>query len=431
MVCDVDPASNKSYSLDHSNELSEQMGELFASGAGCDFNLIFFYTLEDSLNVETPQAKPKNTKESISVHRLVLSLFSLKLDLSNSSCEVVTTSNCQPHVRDFIRYLYTRSITVTSSSMQCLHQLAAEFGAKNLLEEIGRLFVPLLPEDTSFRTQVALFRYAERSGDDLLRENVLRYLGWNMEPLVASAQWKSLPEELLRGLLVRTDLVLPDEAWLLAALHAWMLGQSDAVTPEQQAALLGHVRFPMMTPEQLYELPFTSRLYSSNKELFNTGILLGFQFHALNFSVITERVDEHSKQFQSRIYTANPWSISFNITKVFRQGSYERSFKTPVPIASSLPFTHILWGASVYVSDSVCSYHDISCKLFSAQLRKNVHLGQYEGRFQFSNQLLLTCKGNYVFHVQEFKNTEARIANIPVLCPDDLTYQLVVRQQYI
>ena len=121
------------------------------------------------------------------------------------------------------RYLYTRSITVTSSSMQCLHQLASEFGAERLMEDIGRLFVPLLPEDSSFRTQVALCRYAGRSGDDLLRENVLRYLGWNVEPLVASAQWVSLPEELLKGLLVRTDLVLPDEAWLLGALDAWCL----------------------------------------------------------------------------------------------------------------------------------------------------------------------------------------------------------------
>ena len=110
--------------------------------------------------------------------------------------------------------------------MQCLHQLASEFGAERLMEDIGRLFVPLLPEDSSFRTQVALFRYAGRSGDGLLRENVLRYLGWNVEPLVASAQWVSLPEELLKGLLVRSDLVLPDEAWLLGALDACVCSSS-------------------------------------------------------------------------------------------------------------------------------------------------------------------------------------------------------------
>ncbi|XP_031442871.1 galectin-3-binding protein B-like [Clupea harengus] len=166
--------------------------------------------------------------------------------------------NCQPFIRNFIRYLYTRSITVTSASMQCLHQLASEFGAERLMEDIGRLFVPLLPEDSSFRTQVALFRYAGRSGVGLLLENALRYLGWNVEPLVASAQWVSLPEELLKGLPVRSDLVLPDEAWLLGALDAWMLAQGEEVNPEQQAALLGHVRFPMITPVQLYEMPFTS-----------------------------------------------------------------------------------------------------------------------------------------------------------------------------
>ncbi|XP_076146830.1 galectin-3-binding protein A-like [Alosa pseudoharengus] len=454
VVCDVDPAFNitKSYPLDHSIELTDQLGELFDSGTGCDFTLTFSYSPEDSVEAETVQAQAQanNNKESVCVHRLVLFLYP-KFVVINSSFEMEISSNCQPYIREFTRYLYTRTVTVTVSSMQCLHQLASDFGAVRLLEDIGRLFVPLLPEDTSFRTQVALFKYAGRSGDGLLRDNVLRYLGWNMEPLVASAQWKSLPEELLKGLLVRTDLVLPDEAWLLAALEAWVLEQGEAVTPEQQAALLGHLRFPMMTPEQLYEVPFTARLYSSHKELFSAGILQGFQFHALNFSVLTGHVEGQSEQFQSRIYTAAPWSISFNASNLpirrydyydaygRRSGRYgyesydryspirQKRFTTPLPLTYSPRY--VPWLAEVFSPDQSCITKGQQCKhsfRLSPTQRTSV---------QFSNQLLLACRESYVFNVQEFKNNEAKISNdsmvIPITCPDDLTYQFVVRPQYV
>ncbi|XP_062376584.1 galectin-3-binding protein A-like [Sardina pilchardus] len=451
VVCDVDPAFNisKSYPLDHSIELTEELGELFDSGTGCDYTLTFSYTPEDSMEAEpeTDQAPSNNNKESVCVHRLVLSLFP-KFVVINSSYELEINSNCQPYIREFTRYLYTRTVTVTVSSMQCLHQLASEFGAMRLLEDIGRLFVPLLPEDTSFRTQVALFKYAGRSGDGLLRDNVLRYLGWNMEPLVASAQWKSLPEELLKGLLVRTDLVLPDEAWLLAALEAWVLEQGEAVTHEQQAALLGHLRFPMMTPDQLYEVPFTARLYSGHKDLFSAGILQGFQFHALNFSVLTGHVDGRSEQFQSRIYTADPWSVSFNASNLpIRRydyydaygrryngvyGGYDRygaigqkRFTTPLPLTYSPRY--VPWLAEIFSPDQNCNGQQCKHSLrLSATKRTSV---------QFSNQLLLACKERYVFHVQEFKNDRAKISNdsmvLPITCPDDLTYQVVVRPQYV
>ncbi|KAL2085646.1 hypothetical protein ACEWY4_018966 [Coilia grayii] len=447
VTCDVDPALNtsKSYSMDHSIELSDQMGELFDSGTGCDVNLTFSYPAEDLLELETQETPANNKKESICVHSLVLALFP-KVVASNSNHEMEISSNCQRYIKEFVRYLYTRKITVSSASMQCLHQLASEFGTERLMEDIGRLFVPLLPEDSSFRTQVALFKYAVRSGDGQLRDNVLRYLGWNMEPLVASAQWKSITEELLMGLLVRSDMVLPDEAWLLGALDAWVLEHGDAVKPEHQAALLGHVRFPMMTPERLYELPFTSRLYSGHKELFHAGMLLGFEFHALDFSVLTRHMDNQSEQFQPRIYTASPWRVSFNVTNLSRYstqiynhyGGYshygeryggKKSFNTPLPLTSTHSSKYISWVAEIFSTNQRCLSYG-QCDNFSVQLQKT----ERQETFKFSNQLLLACRGSYVFHVQGLKNDDTSILNTsatPAPCPDGLIYQFVVRPQYI
>ncbi|XP_063063056.1 galectin-3-binding protein A-like [Engraulis encrasicolus] len=451
VVCDVDPALNtsKSYSMDHSIELSDQMGELFDSGTGCDVTLTFGYPADDSLELETQEGQSPDeniNKESMCVHSLVLSLFP-KIVISNSSHDMQISSKCQHYVRDFVRYLYTRKITVNSGSMQCLHQLASEFGAERLIEDIGRLFVPLLPEDSSFRTQLALFKYAGLVGDNQLRENVLRYLGWNMEPLVSSAQWKNAPQALVKGLLVRSDLVVPDEAWLLGALDAWMLEQGESLKLEHQAALLAHLRFPMMTTEKLYELPFISRLYTSHKDLFQNGMLLGFQFHALDFSTLTRHMDNQSEQLQPRIYTASPWSASFNITNLSRynrynyhhyNGQYEehfggkKTFNTPLPLTSTLSSKYISWVAEIFSMDRKCrNYGYKHCEDFSVRLQRTDGRG---GSFKFSNQLLLACGGSHVFHVQELKTGEATISTnssgIPAPCPNDLTYQFIVRPQY-
>ena len=101
----TDPAFNntKSYPLDHSIELSGQLGELFDSGKGCDFTLTFSYPPEDSLEVERLEAPADNTKESICVHSLVLSLFP-KFVTNNSIYEMDISLNCQPFIRNFIRY---------------------------------------------------------------------------------------------------------------------------------------------------------------------------------------------------------------------------------------------------------------------------------------------------------------------------------------
>ena len=101
----TDPAfnNNKSYPLDNSIELSGQLGELFDSGKGCDFTLTFSYPPGDSLEVETLEAPADNTKESVCVHSLVLSLFP-KFVTNKSIYEMDISLNCRHYIREFVRY---------------------------------------------------------------------------------------------------------------------------------------------------------------------------------------------------------------------------------------------------------------------------------------------------------------------------------------
>ncbi|KAK3553287.1 hypothetical protein QTP86_032753, partial [Hemibagrus guttatus] len=168
--------SNYKFQLDHSLGLSGELGRIFDSGDNCDFSVVVRDPRED-------QAEQK----TVCVHRLILSLYpQFNISDSNKDHTVEISQNCHPHISSFLRYLYTRKIDITLSSAQCLHQLSYIYQLQQLLEEIGRIFTLLLPQDSTFRTQVSLYEYSVRTKDMLLQENVLQYLSWNFESLVDS-----------------------------------------------------------------------------------------------------------------------------------------------------------------------------------------------------------------------------------------------------
>ncbi|KTG05863.1 hypothetical protein cypCar_00005345, partial [Cyprinus carpio] len=187
------------------------------------------------------------------------------------------------------------NIDVSITSAQCVHQLAFIFGVKKLMEDVGRAFSLLLPEDNTFRTQVSMYEYGVRTGDLVLQENVLQYLSWNCEFLISSPVWSTISFHMMDALLRRSDLVVNDEAFLLEGLETWIQDKGDEISSDQQASLLNHIRFLLIPVDKLYEMQFSSSVLRQNHEkLYLTGLLRGFQFNALPFSKIRNQMDNMS-----------------------------------------------------------------------------------------------------------------------------------------
>ena len=411
------PGSNMSstvHLLDHRHGLSEELGQLFDSGEGCDVDILVQSTTGNTLDNGSFELE----KRHICMHRLVLFLFpQFNVTLQAQKFTIEVSHTCQTYVTSFIRYssphrtflfpmvdfhhillmrraccywasyvsfcscrssslrliryLYTRQTNVTVSSAHCLHQLASEFGVTQLMEDTGRLFTVLLPEDRTFHTQVALYQYSVETGDLVLQENCLQYLSWNFEDLTSSPAWMDLSINALQTLLSRSDLVVPDEAFLLQALESWISGRENSVDLENQKALLGQIRFPMIPAEKLYDLQLTSQLYKRHEKLYSDGVLKGFELNVLLVGKLKKRADFKGEEFdyQPRIYTAEPWSVSINNTKndapyrrpVYHPYYHEELYspntaKFSTPVHSSLVFqdNKISWTADVYLNRQQC-----------------------------------------------------------------------------
>ncbi|KAK5856246.1 hypothetical protein PBY51_007854 [Eleginops maclovinus] len=430
------------HSLDHSISLSEERGQIFDSSDGCDF-LILVQSISDNIQDDGTQEVVKTT---ICAHKIILSQFprfNASEGINNITINI--SESCQPHVTTFIRYIYTRKVDIAFSSVQCLHWLAYTFGLKELMEDTGRLFSQILPEDASYQTQVSLYEYAVKTGDFVLEENCLQYLAWNYQNLTMSPAWTDISVQLLGSLLLRSDLVVPDEYVLLQTVESWIQEKGNSTTLTTQHDLLNRIRFPMIPAEALYDLESNSSLYSTHKNLYQENLLEAYQFNMLLFSYLkaNPRFSIENDHYQTRIYTSEPWSVVLTppITYPRYNNQYNQipALWLNVPIHNSLLFkqNRISWEANIFRNQRECSNRGMRCNSFPvARLNPQNSLPKNQ-QILFRNRLLLICQGNYISQVQDFKENLAYISvnmtqDLTFPCPDDqFSYRFVVRPQYV
>uniref|UniRef100_A0A3Q4MJH7 Galectin-3-binding protein B-like n=1 Tax=Neolamprologus brichardi TaxID=32507 RepID=A0A3Q4MJH7_NEOBR len=419
---------NHEYTLDHNASLFQQLGELFDSRQDCD--------------VDIAVAVDNNIVETICAHRVILSLNSnlkaLHPDLSSLLINV--SSDCSQHADIFVRYFYTRKITVTLASSHCILKMASDWGLTEYHNEAANLFRRFLPEDPTFQSQNSLYEYAVRRSDDTLQQLCLRYLAWNCEALINSPAWTSLPFNLVKALLSRSDLVVRNETVVLSGLERWAEARGNATMRE---ILLNLVRFPMIPAEDLYSLD-SSEYHASKLE--------GFQFNALPVKMLLS--DLTGTIYTPRIYNGRPWSFTFSsqeigayqhsgvyILRGQRVSSLKSDFQTPVHNSAYFAFHTMRWKVTAYVREEDCTKQSVTCAslpAISLKIEEKNLPSEMEGRIRYSNRLVLMCAGRHVFHVNEFNavDSDSPIA-VPSIseqvypCHSNLfSYQVVVRPQY-
>lgn len=410
---------SREYVLDHNTSLSGELGELFDSGRDCDLNVTVMVD--------------NSTVESVCVHRIVLSLNPnlRSLLINSSSLDINATSDCVQHVNTFVRYIYTRQITLTLSSTYCVLKMASDWGLTEIQNEAADLFRLFLPQDPTFQSQASFCKYALHTGDEALQETCLRYLAWNCEALIGSPVWTNLTLDLVKALVSRSDLVVQNETVILSGLERWAAAQGNSSIPE---ILVKLVRFPMIPAEDLYTLD-SSRYHASK--------LQGFQFNAVPLRVLLSELAGEQDVYTSRIYTGLPWSLTFSSQDSSTYPGEEFTFRTPVHNSACFAFHMMNWNTRVIPSDGDCTREGITCPSLPAVTlkteEKNDNLpGEMEERIGYSNKLVVLCDGRYVFHVGDFSDADSSSAVfVPTVskqvypCHSNVfSFKVVVRPQF-
>ena len=192
-----------------------------------------------------------------------------------------------------------------------------------------------------------------------------------IEDVAYSAEWETewlgLDPDQLVELLRSSDLVIRDEyelwgavvKWLTTPLHPVRAGIRDHLLRE----ILPHVRFPMMTPEQLSALEETT-VVAEHMALFAPFLLKAYRYHALPLAARMTASDFNTA-FLLRNYTALRWDkrlIVASVSSIQKCSEVSLRFTTR---ASTFPAQTWEWELKLYPKGFSSTGDDLRCMLYS------------------------------------------------------------------
>ncbi|MBZ3876574.1 Galectin-3-binding protein [Sciurus carolinensis] len=410
------------HTLDLSGELSFALGQIFDSQKGCDLFI---------------QVVGQGTEEPVldlCAHTLILTANPEAQALlgepgSNVTVTMSVDSECMPVVRDFVRYFYSRRIEVSLPSVKCFHKLASAYGAQQLQDYCGRLFAILLPQDPSFHMPLDIYAYALDTGDALLEELCVQFLAWNFEALTQAEAWLGVPTTLLQALLSKSQLAVPSELALLKALDAWSRERGASHWEEED--LVQQVRFPMMLPEELFELQFNLSLYQAHEELFQKKIMQALEFHTVPFRLLAQYrgLNLTEDTYKPRMYTSATWSAMVTADSWNRRNQklqyWSRKEYTPTPYGSQYgPYQsfqtpqhpsflfrakQLSWSLVYLPTLQSCWNYGLSCSASELPVLGLTKSGYPDPTIGYENKALMLCEGRFVADVTDFEGLKAMI----------------------
>ncbi|XP_038629010.1 BTB/POZ domain-containing protein 17-like isoform X1 [Scyliorhinus canicula] len=295
--------SEASETFVHQTHIMSALSSLFKSEELCDVRL--------SINGGSP----------LPAHRFVLALGSAVFramlsgerwaDGRRGTVELTEEEGAAACFEDFLRYFYTGRIAVNVDNVFAVHGLAEKYDVGPLRIACEQFLLDNVAHAGALDLALAWHRYARFVGFTRLEEACDTFVAWNLDTVMRSPDWLALDEEQMDALLRRSDLVVESEFALCQALLRWLERRPDAAAPN----LLAHLRFPMMSPDELASLrvdPLAPRQLLDDLLAQSLGL---HQDSCLTKENVGRLHAAPACPLRQRLYTAkscgSPWQLDF------------------------------------------------------------------------------------------------------------------------
>ncbi|XP_078593670.1 BTB/POZ domain-containing protein 17-like isoform X1 [Branchiostoma floridae x Branchiostoma japonicum] len=223
--------------------------------------------------------------------------------------ELKEDPKCEAVFAEFLHYMYSGQIYMNMETVLPILVLADKYNVTNLKDLCVNFMTQHLAADSNSTHAVSWFQQAHMFHHKNLEEKCHKFIVWNMETVIKSPDWLNWGKKPLLTLLQSSDIVIHDEFSLYIAVEAWIreecgpnLGRAKDLLTE----FLPHIRFPMMTPQQLLQLEST-QFAQQYPDLYTNEISEAFRYHALPRSDRPHNQLQHIK-YGCRNYTDNQFS---------------------------------------------------------------------------------------------------------------------------
>uniref|UniRef100_UPI00358F1199 BTB/POZ domain-containing protein 17 n=1 Tax=Myxine glutinosa TaxID=7769 RepID=UPI00358F1199 len=288
------------------------------------------------------QASPTgNTSVSDTVQhsaRLLAHLAKLLNNPGTSDIMLIVRPRNSVSSSSSIGYLYTGHVDVRLDHCTALHALATELGVPALCVGLSTLMAENLP----YGPVVSWYTYAIHAKDQILASQCNRFMAWNFSAIAASSEWPQLSVTHILQLLQRSDLVIESEMALFSAIELWIKrNQPNSSVVE---AMLGSIRYPMMSSLELLELLKVSTTLKRHLHTIEHAINTAFRFHSVSPHEFGRFVDLTQPSFIPRNYLGLGWGRAWAIQNPARDDR-SMTFKTWLSPSSRDRSRSVSWNA--------------------------------------------------------------------------------------
>lgn len=352
---------------------------------------------------------------------------------------------CQRVFSKFLRYLYTCHVVLNQDNALPILVLADKYNVVDLRSvcvQFARLFViPKLQLKDVFHVW---FQYATHCRHRLLIAACVSALSERMDDITLSSEWETewvnLEMDQLIEFLKSSELTVKNEWELWMAVLRWL--QSPSFPQRMHdielnlAALLPHVRFPMMSAEQLCELEHHP-LAEQFPALFLPHVNQAYKYLSLPLSARASVREFNGSSFLLRNYSEIRWEKRLVITNY---GSHTRCSEVSLRFATracSFPPQNWDWELKVYPKGFSSTSEDCRMILYSNMILDHPRPVEYLLAVVDEQRALVVvsgkknfCKNRYSADTEMEKKlslTDLNAIDSPYLVNDNLILQVSIR----
>lgn len=352
-------------------------------------------------------------------------------DSQEKEIELVEDSICVSMFPRFLTFLYSCHIRLNMESTLPVLVLADKYNVKDLQEVCINFacscIIPKLQLKDVFHVW---FQYATKCYHQRLISSCVTALSEKMDDIIVSVEWERewghLDKEQLIEFLKSSSLCIKDEfelwnatlKWLNSSQHPKRLSQCLKIVVE-------HIRFPMMTPEQLTEMENLD-IVLKNKNLFQKHFMTAYKYHALPLTQRALVKEFHGPCFLLRNYTDLRWDKRFVIPmfSAIPRGA-EVSFRFTTR-SSTFPPQTWEWELKVYPKGYSSTAEDFRCVIYSNLILDQPRPVEYLLSVVSKSELIHTVSGKKNFSKTRYTADTEMDKKITVVELNELNSPLLV-----
>ncbi|XP_077866178.1 BTB/POZ domain-containing protein 17-like [Saccoglossus kowalevskii] len=351
-----------------------------------------------------------------------------RLILINSSeyFQQIFTQNCKEKVQKvvtleveeesheffegFLKFFYTNKLEISVCSVFQYFMLADRYVVTSLKNICLEFMIEHFNVNPDLKRVMAWMNCTNSAGDleSKLKEKLMQFIAWNLKLFATTTHWCQFDIKLLKELLKRDDLVVPNEFTLYQWVIRWLkLTESDEkILVRKLQELLPLIRFKMMPLGHLDEVLHSYFVNKHSDHYLLKHIVPAFRYHT------TTALPASSNECIStslRLYNSNQRS-----SKTKAQHKFCLSFANPAHPISNVPLsatpsnanlgekTYWTIRASTHQSDDVFeNYSSTSQKDIHININVQHALAFSGERREIGVNLLVCCKQAGVSYVKQ------------------------------